>query len=393
MRPDGLEDALRETLSRRVAAPPPLPADPAGVALRRARRIRRRRTLTGLGLAMVVTSVLTAGIAYLGEHSGRGGKPVVVLGDPRGPATPAAWPVAPAPAPAPADGRAELVVGESLVTADGERHDLGIGPAERAQRLPDRGGWLVVGVPTPAGRTLWVVPAGESPLVLLAGAEEIALSEDGRRVAWRDGDALSVAGLVGRQLVAATGTSAAAGATPVRFVGDRVLVRARDGGHLLWQPSPAALPTSERQVVGVYGARPDGRLVARVSTADRRVCLALLDPATLAPTRTGCRPTLADDGLGAVSTDGRWLLANARTGGAVLVDLAGLGPGTTARPAGPTIHGAVAWTGAAVATYLDRGAVLTRVRPDRALTGEGAASTLLSGVTPDDHPVVVTGGS
>ncbi|WP_165945345.1 hypothetical protein, partial [Micromonospora sp. KC723] len=306
---------------------------------------------------------------------------------------PAAWPVAPAPTPAPADGRAEMIVGEALVTADGQRHDLGIGPAERAQRLPDGGGWLVVGAPTPAGRTLWVVPAGESPLVLLAGAEQIALSGDGRRVAWRDGDGLYVAGLVGRQLVAATGTPAAAGATPVRFVGDRILVRARDGGHLLWQPSPAALPAGDRRVVGVYGARPDGRLVARVSTADRRVCLALLDPVTLAPARTGCGPALADDDLGAVSTDGRWLLANGRTGGAVLVDLTDLGPRTTARAAGPTVSGAVAWTGSAIATYLDRGATLTRVRPDRTLAGEGAASTLLSGVTPDDHPVVVTAGS
>ncbi|TDB71020.1 hypothetical protein E1165_24155, partial [Micromonospora sp. KC723] len=89
VRRDDLEDALWETFSRRVAAPAPLPADPAGSALRRARRIRRRRALTGLGLAVVATSALTAGMAHLGEYSGRGGKPVVVLGDPRGPATPA----------------------------------------------------------------------------------------------------------------------------------------------------------------------------------------------------------------------------------------------------------------------------------------------------------------
>ncbi|MGB2568105.1 hypothetical protein ACPFP2_06615 [Micromonospora citrea] len=388
---DDLEGALRETLSRRVAAPPPLAVDPAGLAIRQARRIRRRRTLTGISLAVVATSALTAGMAQLGEHPGRVSTPVVVLG---GPTVSASWPVAPAPDSPPADGQAELIVGGALLTADGKRHDLGLGPVERAQRLPERGGWLVVSARTPGGRTLWVVPPGESPQVLLAGAEEIALTPDGRRVGWRDGDGLFVAGLVGRQLVAATGTPNAAGAAPVRFVGDRLLVRARDGGHLIWQPGPGPLPAGDRGVLDVYGVLPDGRLAARVPADDsRRSCLALLDPATLEPGRTGCGPALTGDGLGAVSADGRWLLVNGLggTGGALLVDLAS--PGLTARAAGPAVSGAVAWTGSTVATYVDRGGVLARVRPERTVAGERASSTLLSGVTAGDRPVVVTGGS
>ncbi|WP_231933334.1 hypothetical protein [Micromonospora coxensis] len=389
---DDLEGALRETLSRRVAAPPPLAVDPAGLAIRQGRRIRRRRMLTGVGLAMVATSALTAGMAQLSDHPGRVSTPVVVLGGPTVAAS--SWPVAPAPDSPPADGQAELVVGGALLTADGKRHDLGLGPVERAQRLPERGGWLVVSARTPGGRTLWVVPPGESPQVLLAGAEEIALTADGRRVGWRDGDGLYVAGLVGRQLVAATGTTGVADAVPVRFVGDRLLVRARDGGHLLWQPGAGPLPAADRDVLDVYGVRPDGRLAARVPAADsRRSCLALLDPATLEPARTGCGAAPTGDGLGAVSADGRWLLVNGSggTGGALLVDLTS--PGLTARAAGPAVSGAVAWSGSTVATYVDRGGVLARVRPDRTLAGEWASSTRLSGVTAGDRPVVVTGGS
>ncbi|MDH6463683.1 hypothetical protein M2302_003878 [Micromonospora sp. A200] len=395
---DDLERALRETFSRRVAVPPPLAADPAGLAIGRARRIRYRRTLTGLSLAAVATAAVTAGMAQLGGHPGRSTTPTVVLGDPRGGATAAAWPVAPAP-PAPrAGGDVELIVGGALVTAEGKRYDLGIGPVERAQRLPEHGGWLVVGAPTPAGRTLWVVPSGDAPQVLLAGAEAVVPSPDGRQVAWRDGDGLFAAGLVANRLLATAGTTAAHGATPVRFVGDRVLVRTRTGGHLLWRPAAGPLPDGDRRVLDVYGALPDGRPVGRVPADGNpgRSCLAVLDPADLAPTATGCAAPLTGDGLGAVSPDGRWLLVNGRTGGtdgALLVDLTGPEPGHAARAAGPTISGEVAWNGATMAAYVDRGGALARVDPDKVLAGGRASTTMLSGVTSGERPVVVSGAS
>ncbi|MEV0809150.1 hypothetical protein [Micromonospora sp. NPDC050200] len=395
---DDLERALRETFSRRVAVPPPLAADPAGLAIGRARRVRHRRALTGLSLAVVATAAAIAGMAQLDGHPGRSTTPTVVLGDPRGAATANAWPVAPAPEASPADGQIELIVGGALVTPEGERYDLGIGPVERAQRLPDHGGWLVVGAPTPAGRTLWVVPSGQAPQVLLAGAEDVALSPDGRQIAWRDGDGLFAAGLVANRLVATVGTTAAHGATPARFVGDRLLVRTRAGGHLLWRPAAGPLPDGDRRVLDVYGVLPDGRPVGRVPAPGdpHRSCLAVLDPVDLAPTSTGCGASLADDGLGAVSADGRWLLVNGRTGGtdgALLVDLAAPGLGGAARAAGPTISGEVAWSGAAVAAYVDRGGAVARVRPDRVSVGERASMMTLGGVTSDEPPVVVGGAS
>ncbi|MEH1093308.1 hypothetical protein [Micromonospora sp. CPCC 205739] len=395
---DDLERALRETFSRRVAVIPPLAADPAGLAIGRARRARRRRTLAGLSLAAVATAAVTAGMAQLGGQPGRPTTPTVVLGDPRGSATATSWPVAPAPPAPAAEGQVELILGGALVTPEGQRYDLGIGPVERAQRLPDHGGWLLVGAPTPAGRTLWVVPSGDAPQVLLAGAEAVVLSPDGRQVAWRDGDGLFAAGVVANRLVATAGTAATHGATPVRFVGDRLLVRSRAGGHLLWRPGAGPLPDGGRRLLDVYGVLPDGRPVGRIPAGGEPggSCLAVLDPADLAPATTGCGAALAGDGRGAVSGDGRWLLVNGRTGGtdgALLVDLAALASGGAARAAGPTISGDVAWSGGAAAAYVDRGGALVRVRPDRVLAGERASTTMLSGVTSGERPIVVAGTS
>ncbi|MGC5018659.1 hypothetical protein [Micromonospora sp. DT47] len=392
---DDLERALRETLSRRVAVPPPPVADPAGVAIRRARRARRRTALAGLALAGVATAGVTGGMVQLGGQAGRPTTPTVVLGDPREESGMSAWPVAPTPPARPADGAVDLIVGGALIT-EGKRYELGVDPAERAQRLPDDGGWLVAGASTAAGRTLWVVPTGGAPRALLAGAEEIALASDGRQVAWRDGDQLFAAGVVANQLVATVRASAPAGVAPVRFVGDRVLVRSdpRRGGYALWRPSPGTAPNgSDPDVLDVYGVRPDGRLVGLVRTGDPRgSCPALLSP-DLAPVTTRCGPALAADGRGAVSADGRWLLANGRAGtsdGALLVDLGGATP--TAWPAGPLITGDVAWTGSASAAYVDRGGALARLRPDRVLAGERASSTLVD-VGSGGRPVVVTGAS
>lgn len=397
---DDLERALRETFSRRVAVTPPLAADPAGLAIGRARRVRQRRTLAGLCVAAVATAAATVGMAQLGGEPGRPTTPTVVLGDPRNSAPATGWPVAPDPAPpAPAAKRqVELIVGGALVTGDGQRYDLGIGPVERAQRLPEQGGWLLVGVPNAAGRTLWVVPSGDTPQVLLAGAEAVVLSPDGRQVAWRDGDGLYAAGVVANRLVATAGTAAAPGTAPVRFVGDRLLVRSRAGGHLLWRPGAGPLPEDGPRLLDVYGVLPDGRPVGRVPASGQPggSCLAVLDPADLAPVTTGCGAVLAGDGHGAVSADGRWLLVNGRTGGtdgALLVDLAALTSGGAARTAGPTISGDVAWSGAAAAAYVDRGGALVRVHPDRVLAGERASTTMLSGVTSGERPIVVAGTS
>ncbi|MER6594475.1 hypothetical protein ABT214_22015, partial [Micromonospora purpureochromogenes] len=68
-------------------------------------------------------------------------------------------------------------------------------------------------------------------------------------------------------------------------------------------------------------------------------------------------------------------------------------PGHAARAAGPTISGEVAWNGATTAAYVDRGGALARVDPDKVLAGGRASTTMLSGVTSGERPVVVAGAS
>ena len=119
-----------------------------------------------------------------------------------------------------------------------------VGPAERVQPLPSGGGWLVVGAPSTAGRSLWVVQDDGLVQVLLAGAGAIVLAPDSLQVAWRDGDDLLVAGVVGTQLIGSVRTPVPAAAEPVRFVGDSVLVRLdpAGAGHTLWRPGAGPLP-------------------------------------------------------------------------------------------------------------------------------------------------------
>ncbi|MGS2614093.1 hypothetical protein ACVCAH_06115 [Micromonospora sp. LZ34] len=398
MRRDELERAVRESLTRQVAVPRSLAVDPAGLAIRRADRIRRRRTVAGLALATVTTALLTTGMAQLGEEPGPPTNPTVVLGDPY--ASPLPEPTPAATAPVGQDrGEVDLIVGTTLAAADGGRTPLlEVGPAERAQRLPDGGGWLVVGAPTAAGRSLWLVPPRGAAQVLLAGAEQITLSDDARQVAWREGAELVAAGIVGGQLVATVRTPVPAAVEPVRFVGDSVLARLDPArpGHALWRPgSEALVPATEDTSTHVYGSLPDGRLVAQVTAGTpRRPCLALLDPG-LTPLRTACGPTLAADGRGAVSADGRWLVVNGRAGGAdtaLLVDLGGLGSGAvTARPAGPPLAGAVAWTPGRTAVYPDAKGGLVRAAVDAVLAGERATPVPVPGVRSGERPVVVTG--
>ncbi|MDZ5441823.1 hypothetical protein U2F26_03625 [Micromonospora sp. 4G57] len=393
---DELERALRETFARRVAAPGPLAADPAALAIRRANRTVRRRALAGLALAGAATVLVTTGTAQFGDRPGHQGSPIVVLGDPRTPAPlPTASPSTPSPK-GPVRAELDLIIGSWLEGSGGERRELtDVGPVDRAQRVADHGGWLVTSVATAAGRTLWWVPPnGSAPQVLLAGADAIALAPDGRQLAWRDGRELLAAALVGGQLFATTGTPAPDGAVPVGFVGDAVLVRQPgQGGFTVWRRLAGALPAAaERSLLNVYGVLPDGRVVGQVSAGTpRRPCLALLDPARgLAPVRTGCGPELGTDGRGGVSADGRWLLVNGAGKDALLVDLDTLGSTVSARSAGPAVTDVVAWTPTGTALHVDGAGGLVRVRVERVLAGERPGAASVGGVTPGERPVLVS---
>ncbi|WP_089017855.1 hypothetical protein [Micromonospora coriariae] len=398
MRPDELDRAVRETLSHQVAAPRPLTADPAGQAIRRANRIRRRRTAAGLALGVVATVLVSSGLAQLGDGSGGQGTPIVVIGDPNQSARPIPSAI-PGPAPSPGTSVDVLVTG-ALISAQGARLELpDVGPAEAAHLLPGGGGWLVVGAPTTAGRSLWVAQRDGLVQVLLAGAGAIIVAPDGRQVAWRDGSGLLVAGVIGTQLIGPVRTSLPADAEPVRFVGDSVLVRLDpDGaGHALWRPGTGPLTVgTDRTTLSVYGALPDGRLVGQFAAGDTgRTCLAVLDPKRdLKRVSTGCGPQLSRDGAGGISADGRWLLVNGQVGKAaraLLVDLQRLGPDMTAVPAGPPATGAIAWTTDSDATYVDGAGQLVRVEVGQVRAGKQAQVVPVPGVQPGDRPVVVTG--
>ncbi|MEU7588974.1 hypothetical protein AB0A95_22105 [Micromonospora sp. NPDC049230] len=395
VRPDELEGAVRETLSHQVALARPLGVDPAGQAIRRANRIRRRRTGAGVAVAAVVTVLLSAGMARLGTETGRDGSPIVVIGDPDQASRPIPTASVPGvdPAPGPSAG---LLGSETLVSADGRRLVLpDVGPAERVQLLPGGNGWLVVGTPTAAGRSLWTVQDDGLVQVLLAGAGAIVLAAESGQVAWRDGSDLLVAGVVGNQLIGAARTPAPAGAVPVRFVDDSVLVRPdpAEAGHTLWRPGVGQLTEAvDQESLNFYGRLPDGRLVGQISRAGR-TCLALLDPTRrLNPVQTGCGPDLSQDGVGGVSADGRWLLVNGRVGevdSALLVDLRRLGPNTTAVAAGPPMTGAIVWSDESHASYLDGSGALVRVDVGQARAGTPASPAAVPGVSAGDRPVLV----
>ncbi|MEU4471831.1 hypothetical protein [Micromonospora sp. NPDC023888] len=394
--PDELEGAVRETLSHQVAVARPLGVDPAGQAIRRANRIRRRRTAAGLAVAAVATVLLSAGMAQLGAETGRDGAPIVVIGDPdlSGRPFPTASVPGTDPSPRPS---AALLGSETLVSAEGRRLVLpDVGPADRVQLLPDGGGWLVVSTQTTAGRSLRVVQNDGLVQVLLAGAGPIVLAPDSRQVAWRDGGDLLMAGVVGGQLIGAARTAAPAGAVPVGFVGDSVLVRPdpADAGHILWRPGAGPLTEAvDRKTVNFYGGLPDGRLVGQISTDPGRTCLAVLDPNRhLTPVETGCGPDLSQDGVGGISTDGRWLLVNGRIGKAsqaLLVDLRQLGSNPAAVSAGPPMTGAVIWTDGSHAAYLDAAGKLVRVDVGRVRGGQPASPTAVPDVPAGDRPVLV----
>ncbi|MEU8212706.1 hypothetical protein AB0B85_26300 [Micromonospora sp. NPDC049044] len=395
--PDELEGAVRETLSHQVALARPLGVDPAGQAIRRANRIRRRRTAAGLAVAAVVTVLLSAGMAQLGAETGRDGAPIVVIGDPDPSGRPMPTASVPGAVPSPAPSLAALG-SEILVNADGRRLVLSdVGPAERAQLLPGGGGWLVVSTQKTAGRSLWMVQNDGLVQVLLAGAGPIVLAPDSRQVAWRDGGDLLVAGVVGGQLIGAARTAAPAGAVPVRFVGDSVLVRPdpADAGHTLWRPAAGPLTGAvEQKTLNFYGGLPDGRLVGQISTGAGRTCLAALDPTRLNPVETGCGPQLSQDGAGEISADGRWLLVNGLVGKArqaLLIDLRRLGSNPTAVSAGPPITGAVVWTDESHAAYLDPAGELVRVDVGRVRAGIPASPAAVSGVPAGDRPILVAG--
>ncbi|MEH1015532.1 hypothetical protein V6U90_20755 [Micromonospora sp. CPCC 206060] len=400
-----MERALRDTLSRQVADPVRLAADPAGLAIRRGRNIQRRRAMAGLALAAVATAGVSAGVAQIGDAPGRHPGQIVVIGDPYPtprPDGPTSAPLLVLPSGADERPPVDLVLGTALHTPDGNRIDLTVvGVVERAQRIS--GGWLVVGAPAADGRTLWFVDGENPPQVVLAGVESVALTTDGRQVAWRDGTELFAAGVIGGKALATVRTPIPAEAVPVGFVGDAVVVRldAPSAGYALWRPGHGEFtPVWNTETSAVYGVLPDGRVVGQVVTGPaRRPCLALLDPARkLAPLRTACNLTLTRGGVGQVSPDGRWLVANGQrpggpTGSALLIDLNRAFDGALAPApavAGPPLTTPGRWSEPATLTHAGPRGTLIRIAAPAVAAGGTVDQTTVPSV---DGLLLVVGGA
>ncbi|MER7457243.1 hypothetical protein [Micromonospora sp. NPDC126480] len=389
---DELEQAVREAFGQQVAEPRPPAADHAGVAVRRARRAQRRRTVAGLALAAVTTVAVSTGMMQLlADPAVVPGPAVIGLGETEPSRQPAPTPALPHPGPA----GVELIVKDVLVTAAARRVTLtGVGAIEWAQRYPEASAWLLVGAETPAGRSLWIARPNGVTQVLLAGAKEIVLSRDGRHVAWSEGSVLVKGTVINNQVMVVARHPAPEGAKPVGLVGDDVLLRLHPdrGGYGLWDPVTGRTATEGGAGVRhVHGVRPDGLLVGQIlAGTPRRPCLALLDPAeALTVVRSACGHALSGDGRGSVSPDGRWLLVNG-DGGALLVDLDGLGPDGMVRAAGPSLTGPVSWS-QSVAVHVLEGNRLARIVPDRVRAGQPVGNLLISSVPPGATVLPVAG--
>jgi hypothetical protein len=412
--PDELERALRDSLAGAASdMAPARHADPAGTAIRRAKRISRRRSVAGTALVVVATLVAAMSVAQLRPPDERHAGPAWV-GDPYPSIIRSADPT-PTPLDQP-DGSTglrrqdlaygqvlpvDLVVSTRLQTATGRVLDLtSLGTVTQAHKTD--GGWLMVGE-QPTGRSgLWWVSADGSTRELLPPVEAVVLANDGLRVAWLDGARLFSASVVKGQVSGAQQSAAPRQGLPVSFLGSAVLMaRARDGGvdeYAVWWPGGGAFkPTWNDRTVGIYGPLPDGKTVVGqvLEGQSKRACLALLDARhALTVLKTACATRLKRDGAGAVSPDGRWLVADAETANlAALVDLgvAFKQRATATRYAGPPLAGEAVWTDADTVVRAD-GDGLVRVEADDLAADQrrGVEHLAVPNMAEGDHVVVVS---
>ncbi|MFC0528229.1 hypothetical protein [Phytohabitans kaempferiae] len=383
MASEDLERALRETLSR--AADPAHGVggpDPAGRAIRKARRIDRRRSLAGVVMVVAATAVATVGVVQFGPGDQRYAGPAWV--DDPGPEVnqplPAIVPTTAVPAPSgtfdrgrmsATDVPVDLVVAAQLRTTTGTAITLPpIGTVTSAHEVTN--GWLVVGVPPAGGASLWHVRPDGSSLQVLPAVDAVVLAQDGRRVAWRDSARLFSAVFEKGQLKDATQASAPAQARPVGFVGHGVVMRraaagAEQAGFDVWWPR-RGMPYNPAWKAGtteIYGPLTDGRTVVGQVAAEAgdRPCLALLDAVNaLTVLKTACALQLNPRGSGTVSPDGRWLVADG-AGRARLVDLlVAFTSQPTAEDVGPELSDQSAWASGGTLVHVSREGDLMRVK-------------------------------
>jgi hypothetical protein len=377
---DDLERALRETLSR--AADPAQAVgspDPGSRAIRKGRRISRRRSVVGAALVAAATAAATVGVVQL-NPDGRYAGPAWVA-DPDPPinqSLPAVAPTTAVPAPlgtfdgeklSATDVPVDLVVSSQLRTTTGTAIMLPqIGTVTQAHETTK--GWLVVGVPPAGGATLWYVAPDGSSLQVLPAVDAVALAPDGRRVAWRDSARLFSAIVDKGTLTDAMQTSAPSEGLPVSFVGHGVVMERTGAGERagfdVWWPrrGRSYTPVWKPGTSEIYGPLPDGRTVVGQVSAEvgDRPCLALMDAVNaLTVLKTACTLQLNSRGAGTVSPDGHWLVADG-AGRARLVDLDLAFTGrASAADAGPRLGDQAAWASGDTLVHVSSEGELMRV--------------------------------
>jgi len=304
-----LEDDLRRTFTERVGDAPAL-NDPAGTAIRRARRIRRHRGLLGGAAATVAVAVLGGGLAAVQDW--RLSRPVTAE-QAAGDATPVAETtfaipeptVEPSLGPRPdvdlyADGYVWTAGGVRIPVSERETR------VTRAYRIPL--GWVLGG-----GHDVQLVNTDGSTVRLSVGSRWV-LSSDGTRIAYVVDGSMRVAVLEPGGLVDIATTGVGKETVPLAFAGDQVVIgEVEENGTLArvdrWEPNGLYRPNWRQQALTVYEA-PVGDVVAQVPTA-LGACLVRLAVAT-----DGLRPATDEAcGIGVshtgppptVSPDGRWL--------------------------------------------------------------------------------------
>ncbi|HEY8473095.1 MAG TPA: hypothetical protein VIL37_10745 [Natronosporangium sp.] len=323
---DDWEAEVRRLLADEAARPRPTRADLAGVAITRARRVRRRRGVIGFAM-IVIGTVAATGVAL---HDWRGGGEssefgvVSELAEDQLPADPSPDEVpelaidVSIPVRLSTDLVGDGTTGE-LVLATAHGQTIPLGPIEDVSAAYRFGeGWAVVSG-QPGTTRLWWVTGQEEPRPLLAGMDAIVVGHG--QVAWQRGVILSAATLTADgQLADRVSTAAPRGdGLPVGFVQEAVLMeRTGSTGWDTWHPGHGDYrPTWTDDVLEVYGSPSPSTvgLVPPLPGADGP-CLAQLD-IELEVDGVSCVPEqLSPDAPGAVSPRGDWLL-----NGSLLVDL------------------------------------------------------------------------
>jgi hypothetical protein len=334
-----LEDALRDTFTNRVAAPPGID-DPAGQAIRRAGAIRRRQVAVA-GVAAVVTVVLV-GVGVLAN-----GSPLTVRfgSGPGGETTTAATTTPPA---APLVGvrlPVDVLNGDRIQVADGRVISLaGLGTPQKALRVSP--GWLVQTTNNlPEKSAVWLVDEKGFASQLAAGETTMVSpgtpTRPSPQVAWTAAGRLNLASLVGTSLSGTASTPGVDRLTPVTSVAGGVLLGgSQTGGGTdiwdMWYPDKGvyrSTPTSG-EVSAVLGVSAEGTRLFAIH-GGKPGCLGTIEPPPqFTVVNSTCSLNLGLDDRVYASPSGKWVLVLGATGYAVY-EAAGMWSKPQSKVSGP----------------------------------------------------------